>query len=154
MLFAEHLKYSKPWTWCFHMSSHIILKKVILCVCVCVCVCVYMCVMMESYSHINHFIKFQGVLRCYARTVIIFFLDLSLFFRATPVTYGGFQGRGPIRAVVASLRQDHSNEASELHLQCQILKPLSKARDWTCILMDASHHSLTIEPWQELPGLS
>ena len=112
-----------------HVISYNSQESYFVCVCVCVCVCVYMCVMMESYSHINHFINFQGVLRCYARTVIIFFLDLSLFFRATPVTYGGFQGRGPIRAVVASLRQDHSNEASELHLQFQILKPLSKARD-------------------------
>ena len=40
---------------------------------------------------------------------------------------------------LASLRHSHSN--SNLHhnsWQCWIPKPLSKARDWTCILLDPS----------------
>uniref|UniRef100_A0A8C3X2J9 Dehydrogenase/reductase 2 n=1 Tax=Catagonus wagneri TaxID=51154 RepID=A0A8C3X2J9_9CETA len=38
-------------------------------------------------------------------------------FRATPLVYGGFQARGPIRAVATGLRHSHSNMGSELHLQ-------------------------------------
>ena len=37
--------------------------------------------------------------------------------RATFVTYGGSQARGPIGAVVANLRQSHSNTGSEPHRQ-------------------------------------
>ena len=40
--------------------------------------------------------------------IFISLLVLCLF-RATPAAYGGFQGRGPIGAVVASLRHSHSN---------------------------------------------
>ena len=42
-------------------------------------------------------------------------------------------------------------DLSNLHhssRQCRTLNPLSKARDWTCVLMDASG-SLTIEPQEE-----
>ena len=34
--------------------------------------------------------------------------------------------------------------------QCQILNPLSKARDWTCVLMDTMSGSQPTEPWWEL----
>ena len=51
------------------------------------------------------------------------------------------QARGQIGAAVASLHHSHGNTRSELHLclhcsswQRQMLNPLSKARDQTCIL--------------------
>ena len=53
-----------------------------------------------------------------------------IFFRATPIAYGGSQARGQARAVAASLHPSSQ--------QCWILNPLSEARDWNCILMHAS----------------
>ena len=52
------------------------------------------------------------------------------FFRATPAAYGGSQPRGQVRTVATGLchRSRH----------CQILNPLSEARDQTYILMDTS----------------
>ena len=68
-----------------------------------------------------------------------------VFFRATPMAYEGSQARGWIRAAAAGLCHSHSNAGSELvynlhhsSWQCQILNPLSQARDRTCILMDVS----------------
>ena len=58
-----------------------------------------------------------------------FFSFLFCLFRATPMDYGGTQARGQMGAV-----------AADLHLsshQHQILKPLSKSWDQTCILTDA-----------------
>ena len=57
--------------------------------------------------------------------------------------YGSSQAGGQIRAVATSLCHYHSYARFEpcLHhssQQCQILNPLSKARDQTLILMDAS----------------
>ena len=64
--------------------------------------------------------------------------------RATPVTYGGSQPRGPIRAVAAGLHHSNSNARSESCLdlhpssrQCWILNPLSEARNQTSILLGA-----------------
>ena len=66
-----------------------------------------------------------------------FFLFSFVFFRAAPVAYGDSQARGGISAVATGLYQNHSNSRSELCLrpipqltQCQILNPLSKARDF------------------------
>ena len=67
-------------------------------------------------------------------------------FRAAPVTYGGSQTRGWIKAVAAGLRHSHSNVGSQLRLQTipqlsqqrQILNLLRRARDWTRVLMDTS----------------
>ena len=36
---------------------------------------------------------------------------------SAPMAYGGSQARGPIGAVAAGLRQNHSNEGSEPRLQ-------------------------------------
>ena len=62
-----------------------------------------------------------------------------------PAACGRPQARGQIGAVAAGLPHSHSNAPSEpvwdLHhnsQQCQILNPLSGARDRTCVLMDAS----------------
>ena len=73
-----------------------------------------------------------------------FFLFCFLLFRATPAAYGVSQARGCIGGVAADLY--HNNFRSEPHLWpapqlmaiCQILNPLSKATDRTCIFMDIS----------------
>ena len=70
----------------------------------------------------------------------------SFYFRALPSAYGGSQARGRIEAVPPSLHHSHSNTRSVLHLpptprgswQHWKLNPLSKARDQTCVLIDAS----------------
>ena len=71
------------------------------------------------------------------------YLFLLLFLKATPEAYGSFQERGLIRAIAAGLRHSPRNTRSEPHLQptphssrqCQILNPLSEARDQTFNLM-------------------
>ena len=65
-------------------------------------------------------------------------------FRATPKAYGGSQARGPTGAAAAGLHHSHSSTTCctcDLHhssRQCQVLNPLSEARDGTRILRDAS----------------
>ena len=49
------------------------------------------------------------------------------FFRAAPLAYGGFQARGLIRAVAASLHQSHSNAGSEPSLLFQVDRMASSA---------------------------
>ena len=73
-------------------------------------------------------------------TLIEFFFSL---FRGAPVAYAGFLARGQIRAATASLHHSHLTPnpscICDLHhssWQCEILNPLSEARDWTGILMD------------------
>ena len=46
-------------------------------------------------------------------TQSFFFFSVFCLSRAAPVAYGGYQARGPIRAVAASLRQSHSNAESK-----------------------------------------
>ena len=68
------------------------------------------------------------------------------FFRTTPMAYGGSQARGRIIAVAAGLCHSHSNAGSKQYLwpTSQLTatpdsQPIvSKARNRTCILMDAS----------------
>ena len=72
-----------------------------------------------------------------------FFFFCPFVSRAAPVAYGGSQARGRIGVVAASLCHSHSNARSDpcLHhssRQHQFLNPQSEARDWTCILIDAS----------------
>ena len=73
-------------------------------------------------------------------------------FRAAPAAYGSSQARGPVGATAAGLYHSHSNATRDpsqichLHYsswKCQILNPLSKDRDPTGVLMDAS--------WVRLP---
>ena len=45
--------------------------------------------------------------------IATFFCCFFVFSRATPVACGGFQARGLIRAVAASLHQSHGNVGSE-----------------------------------------
>ena len=71
---------------------------------------------------------------------VIFF-----FFRTAPVAHGGSQARGRIGAGAAAA--SHSTATPDLSCiydlhhssqQCQILNPLSEARDQTWVLMDTS----------------
>jgi len=78
-----------------------------------------------------------------------------LLFRAAGAAYGGFQARSPIGAVTpgyttATATEDPSRVCNLHHSsqQHQILKPLSKARDRTHILMDTTWISSTA-PQQE-----
>ena len=79
------------------------------------------------------------------------FLFYFLIFRAIPPAYRSSQARGWIRATASGLHHSHSNtkQICDLHhssWQCQILNPLSGARDWTHVLMDTSrvpHHWAT-----------
>ena len=64
----------------------------------------------------------------YIYTLIFFFF--FFFFRAAPAAYGASQARGQTGATAAGIH--HSS------WQSQILNPLNKARDGTCVLMDAS----------------
>ena len=82
----------------------------------------------------------------------IFFF--GLFSRDTHAPYWSSQARVLIVAAAASLHHSHSNAAyTTAHhssWQCQILKPLSEARDGTHVLKDTSQVHYT-EPQQELP---
>ena len=71
--------------------------------------------------------------------VFLFFVFCFCLLSATPTAYRISQARGRIGAVGASLHHSHSNarlsQICNLHhssQQCQILKPLSEARDLTC----------------------
>ena len=80
--------------------------------------------------------------------LFIYLVFIYLFFglfRPVSTAYGGSQARSWIGAVASGLHHSHSNARSEPHLwptpqprQCWILNPMSVARDWTCVLMDAS----------------
>ena len=59
------------------------------------------------------------------------------FFRAAHVAYESSQARGWIGAVAASHSTAVSRHPSRMW-QCQILNPLSEARDWNCIHMDTN----------------
>ena len=83
------------------------------------------------------------------------FCFVLFVFRAALAACTSFQVRGWIRAVATSLH--HSHMGSELHLQLhhssrqhRILHPLSKARDWTCVLMGTvvffNHWTMTETP--------
>ena len=74
-----------------------------------------------------------------------FFFSFFYLFRATPAAYGSSQARGRIGAAAAGLHHSHSNNGSSClcdlcysSQQCQILNPLSEARDPTYILVDTS----------------
>ena len=91
----------------------------------------------ESYSLPSHVRNYD---------FISFLFSFSFFFcifKAIPAEYGGSQARGLIGAVAAGLHHSRSHAGSEPHLlptpqlmaTCQILNPLSEARDRTRNLM-------------------
>ena len=114
-------------------------------------------------AHLVHSAFYWGKLR--TPKVIFFFLFLVFcLFKAAPMAHGGSQVRGPFRATAPGQYHSHSNTGSEhvckLHhssWQCQILNPLSKARDWICKLMDPSrirfHSATTGKPQKSFSNL-
>ena len=67
-------------------------------------------------------------------TFLSFFFSFSFFFRAPLMAYGSSQAWGGIRTLAAGLHYSYSDIGCKLHhssWQCQILNPLSKARDQT-----------------------
>ena len=77
--------------------------------------------------------------------ILFYLFIICCLFRATPAAHGGTQARGWIWDVAAGLHHSHTvwdlSHICDLHhssQQHQILSPLSKARDQTCILLDAS----------------
>ena len=59
----------------------------------------------------------QKILMGLEGTDVSYAVQLSFFLRAAPMTYGGSQARGQIRAVAASLHHSRSNARSEPPLQ-------------------------------------
>ena len=81
---------------------------------------------------------------CYILYLFIYLFIYCLFW-APLAAYGGSQARGWIRTTAASLHHSTAmpdlSRVCDLHhslWQCQILHPVNEARDWACILMDAS----------------
>ena len=80
---------------------------------------------------------------------------------AALVAYGNSWARGLIGAAAegytTATAMPELSHICDLHhssWQCQILNPLSEARDWTCILMDAMLGSQTAKPqWEILLGI-
>ena len=77
----------------------------------------------------------------FAEGFCLFFFFFGIF-RAAPMECGGSQARGLIGGVVpayatATVSPDLSRVCNLHHSswQCQILNPMSEARDWTCNLM-------------------
>ena len=74
-----------------------------------------------------------------------FFFFFLVIFRAAPMAYGGSQDRGQIGAASAGLHhspQQHQIQATSVTcttaVPSNVLNPLSKARDRTCVLVDTS----------------
>ena len=111
------------------------------------------CFFISCYLHCLLFLVFFSVILVWWFSVIFtqfplfFCLFVCLFFRAAPAAHGDSQAGGQIRATAASLHCSHSNSGSKPCLrptyhsswQCQILNPLSEARDPT--------HNVMVTSW-------
>ena len=75
-----------------------------------------------------------------------FFFSFLSFFRAAPSSCGSSQAKVQLLAFATATAMQNPNHIFDLHhssRQCWILKPLSKARDQTQVLMDTSQvHNL------------
>ena len=112
-------------------------------------------------------LSFLGMVESTILTLIVkIFLGLSFLYyfiyyyyyyyyycllRTTPMVYEGTQARAWIGAVAATAAPDPSH-ICELHhnspWQHQILKPLSEAKDWTCIFMGTTQvHYCWAKTW-------
>ena len=104
---------------------------------------------LKSLQLINSFSMRNSTLSlvsCFPSSMLLlfrFFLFPSLF-RAAPAAYGSFQARSRTGAVAAGLHHTAAQDLShvwDLHhtqQQCQVLNPLSDARNQTHIVMDTS----------------
>ena len=70
--------------------------------------------------------------------ILFFFFFFFFLFRAAPAAYGTSQGWDQIGVAAAGPHHSHSNTGSKPLQLCQILNPLSQARDRTRVLMDTS----------------
>ena len=132
--------FAPPLSCCFWMWSHVIISAVILSATILIKQ-MYIWNQCSWYFPKTHLISF------YIKVFSFFFFFFWVFlsFRAAPVAYGGSQVRGGIRATAAGLHHSHSNFRFEPHpwpmpqlTAMQILNPLSRARDRTCVLMDTN----------------
>ena len=115
---------------------------------------IFFCPILSSKDSIYIYVRPIVLLVLSNRTLSVQFLNfIYLFiyfclFRAAVVVYGSSQARCRIGVVAADFCHRHSATASpnpsliwNLHHSlwlCQILNPLSKARDWTHIFVDTS----------------
>jgi len=106
-----------------------------------------MCVnMKEACMGYSHYLAFRWRKEFYFILFLFIYLFFVFFlFIAAPAAHGSSRARGWIRASAASHSHSqirHPSQICDLYhssLQCQILNPLSEARDRTRILMDTSH---------------
>jgi len=64
-----------------------------------------------------HSSQYPNQVQVEGNNLVFFLLFFFVFSRAMPMAYGGFQARGLIRAVAASLHQSHSSVGSKPRLQ-------------------------------------
>ena len=92
----------------------------------------------------NFWYKLQFDYSLWSKEKELIYIFVFCLFRAIPMACGGSQARGRIEAVVSGLATDTMPDPSrvcDLHhssWHCRILSPLREAKDWTCILTDAS----------------
>jgi len=115
------------------------------------------CIFLPLYHRLIAYISassFGGSLFCSfdlcvcfcASTILLYLFFVFCLFRATPMAYGNSQARSNSQSYSLwptpqpqQLRiQDSSVTYTTAHSNARILYPLNKARDWTCILVDAS----------------
>ena len=113
------------------------------CTYACVHICMHVCTHIIIHTHRVSclYVSYCSFFKPHWSIMLYIFFFWS-FFRVAPMAHGGSQARGRIRVVAAGLRQSYSNARSEPCLrptpqQRQILNPLGKARDRTCVFMDA-----------------
>ena len=98
----------------------------------------YLCSLLSARKLLSLSLSSWTLMFCFVLFFFFFFL-----FGAAPAVYGSSQARGRIGATPASLHHSHSNAGSKMCLpptpqtqQHQILNPMSRARDWSCVPMD------------------
>ena len=132
---------------------------VYMCVCIYVCRCVYMCVGVYICVYVCIYVC-MCVYMCVGTYVCIYihihtytFCFLGPHLQHMEVTRPGVQSELQLLAYTTATASGDLSPVCDLHhnsRQCQILNPLSKARDRTCILIDIRFISAV--PQRELPN--
>ena len=114
-------------------------------------------VLFTFYLHFHFLLFFPPeiiILMCW----MCLFIFHLYFFRATPTAYGSSQARDQIRAAgtayTTAIATQDPNHICDLHhssQQGQIPNPLSRARNWTHILMNTSQIRFSTAPQREFP---
>ena len=77
---------------------------------------IYLFLIHSMILHVFNFVKeYHNIGILWQLAFFIYLFIYFVYFRATPVAYGGSQARGPNRSVATGLR--HSKAGSKLHLQ-------------------------------------